>query len=139
MRSSTVRASWSVPEGSGERRRASDTGFLSLEAVLVLPLVAVLIVGLIQVAAVGRDVLVLHEAARAGVRAAATSTGATAPDRAARAAAPELPQVRVEVDPVVREVGMLVIVRVSAERRLGPVVRTLRASAVAQVEPIVGG
>jgi hypothetical protein len=134
-----VRASWSVPDPAGTGRRAGDEGFLSLEAVLVLPLVAMLVVGLIQVAAVGRDVLVLHEAARAGVRAAATSTGATAPDRAARAAAPELPQLRVEVDPVRREAGMLVTVQVSAERRLGPVVRTLRASAVAQVEPIVGG
>jgi len=137
-----VRASWSVPEASrqddGPAPGGTDAGVLSLEAVLVLPVLAVLIIGLLQVAAVGRDVLVLHEAARAGARAAATSTGATAPDRAARAAAPELAGLRVEVEPVVRSAGMLVTVRVSVERRLGPVTRTLRASAVAHVEPVVG-
>ena len=112
---------------------------LSLEAVLVLPVVALLIVGMIQVAALGRDLLVLHEAARVGARVAATTSGTTAPERAARAAAPELRGLVVEVAPTVRSDGDLVVVVVSAEHRLGPVTRTLEARAIARVEPVVGG
>jgi membrane-associated phospholipid phosphatase len=60
---------------------------LSLEVVLVLPVVALIVLGLIQVAALGRDLLVLHEAARVGARVAATTSGSSAPERAVRAAA----------------------------------------------------
>ena len=116
-----------------------EDGMLSLEAVLVLPVVALLIVGMIQVAALGRDLLVLHEAARVGARVAATTSGTTAPERAARAAAPELRGLVVEVAPTVRSDGDLVVVVVSAEHRLGPVTRTLEARAIARVEPVVGG
>jgi Flp pilus assembly protein TadG len=116
-----------------------EDGMLSLEAVLVLPVVALLIVGMIQVAALGRDLLVLHEAARVGARVAATTSGTTAPERAARAAAPELGGLVVEVAPTVRSDGDLVVVVVSAEHRLGPVTRTLEARAIARVEPVVGG
>lgn len=112
---------------------------LSLEAVLVLPVIAVVVLGLIQVAALGRDLLVLHEAARVGARVAATTTGSTAPERAARAAAPELSGLVVSVAPAVRRDGDLVVVEVSAEHRLGPVTRTLSARAIARVEPVVGG
>jgi len=116
-----------------------EDGMLSLEAVLVLPVVALLIVGMIQVAALGRDLLVLHEAARVGARVAATTSGTTAPERAARAAALELRGLVVEVAPTVRSDGDLVVVVVSAEHRLGPVTRTLEARAIARVEPVVGG
>lgn len=125
----------------GRRRDGSgaegDAGMLSLEVVLVLPVVALLVLGLIQVAALGRDLLVLHEAARVGARVAATTTGTTAPERAARAAAPELRGLVVEVTPAVRSDGDLVIVAVLAEHRIGPVTRTLRAQALARVEPVV--
>ena len=114
-------------------------GMLSLEAVLVLPVLALLILGLFQVAAVARDVLILHESARAGARAAATTTGTTAPDRAARAAAPELSELRVEIDPRTRQAGDLVTVKVSSVRRVGPVTHQLSARAVAHVEASVGG
>jgi len=87
----------------------------------------------------GRDLLVLHEAARVGARVAATTSGTTAPERAARAAAPELRGLVVEVAPTVRSDGDLVVVVVSAEHRLGPVTRTLEARAIARVEPVVGG
>lgn len=110
---------------------------LSLEVVLVLPVVALLVLGLLQVAALGRDLLVLHEAARVGARVAATTTGSSAPELAARAAAPELAGLVVEVTPAVRADGDLVVVTVRAERRMGPVTRTLRADALAQVEPVV--
>jgi Flp pilus assembly protein TadG len=121
-------------------RRAPDVdGMLSLEAVLVLPVLALLVLGLFQVAAVARDVLILHEAARAGARTAATTTGIAAPERAARAAAPELSELRVEVEPRTRQAGDLVTVRVSSVRRIGPVTHRLGARAVAHVEPSVGG
>jgi hypothetical protein len=116
---------------------AGEGGMLSLEVVLMLPVVALLVLGLLQVAGLGRDLLVLHEAARVGARVAATTTGATAPERAARAAAPELPGLLVEVVPAVRADGDLVVVTVRVERRLGPVSRTLRAEALARVEPVV--
>ena len=112
---------------------------LSLEAVLVLPVVALVVLGLLQVAALGRDLLVLHEAARVGARVAATTSGASAPERAARAAAPELRGLVVTVTPAVRSDGDLVMVEVSAEHRLGPVTRTMRARSLARVEPVVGG
>jgi Flp pilus assembly protein TadG len=114
-------------------------GMLSLEAVLVLPVLALLVLGLFQVAAVARDVLLLHEAARAGVRVAATTTGTDAPTRAARAAAPELGGLQVSVEPRTRRAGDLVTVHVSSVRRLGPVSHRLAARAVAHVEPSVGG
>jgi len=118
-------------------RSGDDTGMLSLEVVLLLPVVALLVLGLLQVAALGRDVLLLHEAARVGARVAATTTGSAAPERAARAAAPELLGLVVQVVPAVRADGDLVVVTVQTERRLGPVTRTLRAQALARVEPVV--
>jgi hypothetical protein len=121
------------------RRSADADGILSLEAVLILPVLALLVLGLLQVAAVARDVLLLHEAARAGARVAATTTGAAAPERAARAAAPELSALRVEVDPRARRAGDLVTVRVTSVRSIGPVTHRLSARAVAHVEPSVGG
>jgi len=117
---------------------ARQRGILSLEAVLILPLVALLVLGLFQVAAIGRDLLVLHEAARAGVRAAATSTGTDAARRAAERSAPELRDLRVTVTPSTRRAGDLVQVEVRTVRRIGPVQHGLRARAVAQVEPAVG-
>jgi hypothetical protein len=118
-------------------RALDEDGILSLEAVMMLPVVAVLVLGLLQVAALGRDLLVLHEAARVGARVAATTSGTAAPERAARAAAPELSELVVEVIPAVRADGDLVVVTVRTERRLGPVSRTLQAEALARVEPVV--
>ena len=118
--------------GFGER------GSLSLESVLVLPVLALLVVGVLEVAALTRDVLVAHEAARAGARAAATSTGTVAVERAARQAAPELEEVVVLVDPVTRRDGDVVRVTVSSRRAVLGVPTTVRASAVARVEPAVG-
>jgi Flp pilus assembly protein TadG len=116
-----------------------ELGMLSLETVMVLPVIALIVLGLLQVAAVGRDLLVLHEAARVGARVAATTSGTSTPERAVRAAAPELSELEVAVVPASRRSGDLVVVEVRAVRRIGPVSHGLRASAVAQVEPIVGG
>lgn len=111
---------------------------LSLEAVLVLPVLALLIVGVLHVAVVVRDVLVIHEAARAGARVAATTTGYAPVAAAARQAAPELPGLRVSVTPTHRRDGDLVRVEVTTIRPVGPVRHELRARAVARVEPTVG-
>lgn len=118
--------------------RSSDTGALSLEAVLVLPLLAVLVVVLLQVAALVTDVLVLHEAARAGARMAATTSGSTAVVAAAKESAPELPDLTVQVTPTVRGDGDLVRVEVRVTRSVGPVAHRLQAVAHARVEPAVG-
>jgi len=114
-----------------------EAGMLSLEVVMMLPIIALLVLGLLQVAAFGRDLLMLHEAARVGARVAATTSGTSAPERAARAAAPELAGLIVEVIPAVRADGDLVVVTVRAERSMGPVTRTLTAEALARVEPTV--
>lgn len=112
-------------------------GVLSLEAVWVLPALALLIVGLVLTLGLVRDVLLLHEAARVGARTAVTTTGAEPVVAAARDAAPEL-QLTVHVLPVARSDGDLVTVRVHATRTIGPVVHRLSARAVGRVEPVVG-
>lgn len=105
---------------------------------MVLPVVAVVILGLVQVSAVVADLLLVHEAARVGARVAATTSGTAPVIQAVRDAAAELEGISVEVDPPVRRDGDLVHVRVSVDRRLGPMSHRLAASAVSRVEPAVG-
>jgi hypothetical protein len=121
------------------RRSRGQAGALTLETVLVLPVLALLVTGLLGAVGIVRDVLVLHEAARAGVRTAATTSDPAPVVQAAREAAPELPDLHVTVTPTVRRDGDLARVEVRVERSLGPVTHRLRASAVARVEPAVGG
>ncbi|MFP4234380.1 MAG: TadE family type IV pilus minor pilin [Nitriliruptoraceae bacterium] len=109
---------------------------LSLEAVWVLPALALLVVGLVLTLGLVRDVLLLHEAARAGARTAATTTGALQVITAARQAAPEL-DLTVHVSPVDRRNGDLVTVWTSTTRMIGPIRHDLSARAVARVEPVV--
>jgi hypothetical protein len=104
----------------------------------VLPVLALLVVALLGAVGIVRDVLILHEAARAGGRVAATSTGTEPVVRAARQAAPELPDLRVVVTPSTRRDGDLARVQVEVDRRLGPVTHRLRAATVTRVEPVVG-
>jgi hypothetical protein len=118
-------------------RDEGHAGVLSLEAVWILPALALLVVGLLLALGLVRDVLLLHEAARVGVRTAVTTNGAEAAVAAARSAAPEL-ELTVHVNPVVRSDGDLVTVRVHATRTIGPVVHRLSARAVGRVEPVVG-
>lgn len=113
-----------------------QAGVLSLEAVWILPALALLIVGLVLTLGLVRDVLLLHEAARVGARTAVTTTGTEAVVSAARRAAPEL-DLTVQVTPVVRGDGDLVTVRVHAVRTIGPVDHRLTARAVGRVEPVV--
>lgn len=116
---------------------ADEAGVLTLEAVLVLPVVALLVVGLLQTAGVLRDVLVLHEAARSAARTAATDPDTGAVTRAAHHAAPEL-ILQVEMVPPSPAPGDTVTVTVRTEVRLGPVTHPLSARAVQVVEPAAG-
>ena len=91
----------------------------------------------LQVVGVVRDALLVHEAARAGVRAAATSQGSgavvVAVDEAMGGRSHE-----VSVTPLTRQPGDLVTVVVRLETSLGPLRRDLSATVVAEVEPVVG-
>ncbi len=67
--------------------RRRDTGQAAVEFAIALPLVAVLVLGIIQIVVVARDQIALELAARDGARAAAVAADATsAADRGARAA-----------------------------------------------------
>lgn len=109
-----------------------------MEAVLILPVLALMTVGLLQVAAIVSDVLLVHEAARAGARTAATTSGAGPVVEAANSAAPELEGMTVQVTPVVRRDGDIARVEVTLTRSIGPVDHTLKATSVVRVEPAVG-
>ncbi len=111
---------------------------LSLETVLVLPILAMIIVALLHLASLLADVLIVHEAARAGVRAAVTTTDDRQVIAHARAAAPELPDLAIEVSPSPRSSGDVVRVDVLAQRMFGPVSYPVRAAGIATVEPGVG-
>lgn len=137
----------STPAGAGGRGPAGacprrgpahgERGVVSLEWVLALPLLALVVVGLLEVGGIVRDALLVHDAARAGARAAATSTGTAAVEDAVGASVASLDP-RVDVVPRERAAGELVEVTVSIERTLGPVTHPISARAVARVEPAVG-
>ena len=136
--STHVAAGGQPPAGACPRRfRGHGEGaVVSLEWVLALPLLALVVVGLLEVGGIVRDVLLLHDAARAGARAAATSTGTASVQDAVTASVGDLDP-HVEVTPRDRAAGMLVEVHVSVDRSLGPVTHPLSARAVARVEPAV--
>jgi Flp pilus assembly protein TadG len=133
--SSHAGAGGQPPVGATPRERGQEA-VVSLEWVLALPLLALVVVGLLEVGGIVRDVLLLHDAARAGARAAATSTGTASVEGAVAASVPSLGP-RVEVVPRQRSAGELVEVTVTVERDLGPVTHPLTARAVARVEPAV--
>jgi Flp pilus assembly pilin Flp len=72
------------PDLRASVRRRRDAGQAAVEFALVLPLVATLVLGVVQLIVVARDQLAVELAARDGARAAAVSA---APAPAARAAA----------------------------------------------------
>lgn len=77
-------------------RRGSDRGQSTVELALVLPVVALLLLAVLQVGLVARDVMLVAHAAREGARAAATDAAPEAP-RAAAEAAGGLDPARLEV------------------------------------------
>ena len=118
-------------------RAGREEGAVSLEAALLLPFVALVTLAVLQMAGVARDLLLVHEAARAGARAAATALDAERPTAAAHAAADGRP-VEVRIQPAPWAPGSLVTVEVELAGRFGPIPYTVDASAVAEVEPGAG-
>lgn len=110
---------------------------VAIEAATGIAVVLLLMLLLFHVLAFGRDVLLVHEAARAGARAAATTTSDADVVRTARAAADGTPVV-VTVAPQARRAGDLATVEVRWTSTVGPFRPLLRARAVARVEPVVG-
>jgi Flp pilus assembly protein TadG len=72
-------------------RRVTDRGQATVEVALLLPLVALLLVGVVQLALVARDHNLVTHAAREAVRAAAVDDDPAAPRRAAERAGPLAP------------------------------------------------
>lgn len=116
---------------------ARQDGAVSLEAALLLPFLAVVTLAVLQLVGVARDQLLVHEAARAGARAAATTLDDRGPIDVATRAAEGRP-VSVTLHPGPRAPGGVVTVEVALSDRLGPIPYTVRASAVAEVEPGAG-
>jgi len=74
--------------GRGAIGAGRDSGQATVELALVLPLVALLLVALVQVAMVARDQVLVAHAAREAVRAAAVDDDVDAARRAAEQAGP---------------------------------------------------
>lgn len=104
---------------------------------LVLPFVMLATLAVLQVVGVVRDALLVHEAARAGVRAAATTTGTSEVVAAVDKAMEGRPH-EITVTPINRQSGQLVTVTVRAPTSLGPLDHWVEATLVAEVEPVVG-
>ncbi|MEX2324929.1 MAG: hypothetical protein WD576_04200 [Nitriliruptoraceae bacterium] len=119
-----------------QRWRKSD-GSAALESVMVLPVVAVIVAALVAVAGIITDLVILHDGARTGARAAATTTSQRVVVDAVEAALPEFAHVAVNVSPQHRSPGTPVTVEVAATRSLGPVEHTLTARASAITEPVI--
>jgi Flp pilus assembly protein TadG len=115
----------------------TDRGSVTFETILVLPFVMLAMLACLQVVGVVRDALLVHEAARAGVRAAATSQGTGAVAAAVHEALGGRSH-EVSVTPATRQPGDLVTVVVRMETSLGPLRQDLSATVVAEVEPVVG-
>lgn len=99
--------------------------------------VLLLVVLLLHVLAFGRDLLVVHEAARAAARVAATTASDAEVVRVARDAA-DGRSVLVTVTPAARRAGDLAEVEVRWTSQVGRLRPTVYARAVARVEPAVG-
>lgn len=115
-------------------RPAGQDGAVSLEAALLLPFVALVTLAVLQTVGVARDLLLVHDAARAGARSAATTLGQGPPTDAARSAA-DGREVTVRVEPARRVAGDLVTVTVDLAGRFGHLPYTVTARSVAEVEP----
>lgn len=110
---------------------------VTLEAAMGMAVVLLLVLLLLHVLAFGRDLLLVHEAARAGARAAATTSSEDEIVRVARAAADGTP-VTVTVSPRGRRAGDLATVEVRWTSTVGPLRPTVRARAVARTEAVIG-
>lgn len=119
-------------------RPRGDGGSATLETVLVLPVVALVLLAVLQLVGVVRDELVAQEAARAGLRVAVTTRTLGPAVAAAREVAPDR-QLTVRVLPQERRPGDLVRIEVRVAGRLGPLRTTAVGRAAGRVEPGAGG
>lgn len=113
---------------------AGQDGAVSLEAALLLPFIALVTLAVLQTVGVARDLLLVHDAARAGARSAATTLGQSPPVEAARDAA-DGRDVTVRIEPARRAAGDLVSVSVELSGQFGHLPYTVSARSVAEVEP----
>ncbi|MFF9427659.1 TadE family type IV pilus minor pilin [Streptomyces sp. NPDC014746] len=114
--------------------RRSDRGFVTVEAAMVLPLLAVFTVTLLWGLAAAAAQIRCVDAARAGARAVARSEPVASAEAAARATAPEGARVSVE-----REGELWRVTVEAAAPGPGGMGVTLRAGAAALAEDAVGG
>lgn len=115
----------------------AETGSLALESALALPVVALVVLAVLQVAGVVRDELLVQEAARSALR-SAVSTRDAAPVVVAAEEAADGRDVVVRVVPRRRRPGDLVRVEVRLAGRLGPFRTTAVGRAAGRVEPGAG-
>ncbi len=121
------------------RRRHSERGQAALELALCLPILALLLLALVQVAVVVRDQVAVVHAAREGARAAAVTGAGPADGVAAARTAARLEPGRLDVD-ASRGESVRVTVRYRSPTDIPLVGRlvgdvTLRATAVMRSEP----
>lgn len=114
--------------------RRDEAGILSLEFGLSLPLLLLAVLAALQAVVLARDVLIAHEAARVGARAAATSSGTAAVAVAVEEAIGTRP-VGIEVRPESRRTGDVARVTVRVTSRIGPHRFPVTATAANRVEP----
>ena len=124
---------------NAQRRRHGDRGQAALELALCLPILALLLLALVQVAVVVRDQVAVVHAAREGARAAAVTGAGPAGGVAAARGAARLDPGRLDVDASKGD-SVRVSVRYRSPtdvplvgRLIGDV--TLRATAVMRSEP----
>ncbi|MFI8422352.1 TadE family type IV pilus minor pilin [Streptomyces sp. NPDC085479] len=116
------------------RRSEGDRGSVTVEAAIVLPVLALFAMALLWALAASAAQIRCVDAARAGARAAARSEPAAAVTAAARAAAPEGARVA-----VVREGELWRVTVEAAAPGPGGLGVTLRAGAAALAEDGIGG
>lgn len=119
------------------RDGGAEDGVVALETAAGMALVMLALLAILQVLGFARHLLLVHEAARAGARAAAATADDAEVIRAASEASDGV-AIRVTVTPPDRASGDLAEVVVRSEASIGPLRSTVSARAAARVEPGVG-
>lgn len=127
-------AARTAPEAGG---RGREGGSVTLETAVALPLVAVVLLGVLQLAGVLRDQLLVQEAARVGLR-VATTTVTVPPVVDAVTGSVGTRTVTTRVTPRQRRPGDTVEVVVRLQGTVGPLRYTTTGRAGGRVEPGAG-
>lgn len=124
-------------------RHGGERGSAALEFALLLPILFLVLLAVVQVGAIGRDRLLLSQAARAGVREAAVQDSEDAVTLAVRAGAPGLDPARLRIavartgprgSPVTVSLEYDVVIAGALAGWLLPDAVTLRTAATARQE-----